>query len=373
MSYALLTVSPPLPWGVYGRKPAASLPFPFQGGRERLFARARHGLYEGLLRLGLGSGDVALVPAYHHGSEIEAYVRAGLALRYYEARPDLAPDQAELEAGLDPSVRVLHLTHYLGFAQGAERWRAWCDQRALHLVEDAAQGWLGTAGGRPLGTWGALSLFSIYKTVGVPDGGAVALHGTMLQASGSGGIGLRAVSVKHGAWVAGRLARLGALRAQRRSGPAYVAEKDFALGDPRRGATYATSVLVPRLVASPIAEQRARHFRRLLAELGPWVPDPFRRDPGGSSPFAFPVFVSDKARVAALLMERGVRAVDAWSVPHPTLPADEFPGAADRRSGVLLLPVHQELRPSDLDRIVSAARAALGSTPRYEGRRIPTS
>jgi hypothetical protein len=62
-----LTVAPPLPWNVYSRRPAEPLPFPFHRGRVEVFARARQGLYEGLMRLGLGQGDVALVPAYHHG------------------------------------------------------------------------------------------------------------------------------------------------------------------------------------------------------------------------------------------------------------------------------------------------------------------
>ena len=60
-------------------------------------------------------------------------------------------------------------------------------------------------------------------------------------------------------------------------------------------------------------------------------------------------------------MRHGVRAVNLWSVPHPTLEVTEFPGAAILRTGMLLLPLHQELRPSDLDRIVSAARASLGT------------
>lgn len=359
MNAPFLTVSPPLPWDVYFRRPVASLPFPFRDGAAGLFPRARQGLYEGLRRLGLGSGDVALVPAYHHGSEIEAYVRAGLGLRYYEACPDLAPDPDELAARFDPSVRILHLTHYLGFAQDTDRWRAWCDQRGVFLVEDAAQGWLGSSGGRPLGTWGDLSLFSIYKTVGVPDGGAVALRGAMLESGGRRGIGLRAVATRHGAWLAGRWARAGAFRASR-SVAAYDAERDFTLGDLNRAATLATSILLPRLVAARVVEERVRRYRWLLNELKPWVPEPFRRDPEAFCPFAFPVFVTDKTVAASVLMHWGIRAVDTWSVPHPTLPVREYPGALRRRSGVLLLPVHQELREGDLDRIVDASRAALG-------------
>jgi hypothetical protein len=358
--FSFLTVAPPLPWNVYARRPAATLPFPFRDGRVRLFARARQGLFEGLRRLGLGRGDSALVPAYHHGSEIEAYVRAGIALRYYEAGPDLVPDEAELEARLDSSVRLLHVIHYLGFAQDGGRWRKWCDRRGIHLIEDAAQGWLGVVRGRPLGTSGVLSLFSVYKTIGIPDGGAVVLRGALLEPSGRAGRGARGIAIKHGAWLAGRYAAIGSLWTRLRSARAYISEKDFTLGDPGRGATVAAEFLIRRLVSSPIAETRARHYRLLLGELGPWVPDPFRRDPDGLCPFAFPVLVSDKTRSAGDLMKWGVRAVNAWSVPHPTLRAAEFPAAARRRSGTLLLPVHQELQPGHLERIVSAAREALG-------------
>jgi dTDP-4-amino-4,6-dideoxygalactose transaminase len=364
MIVPFLSVSPPLPWDVYGRRPADSLPFPLQEGRVRLFARARQGLFEGLGRLGLGAGDTALVPAYHHGSEIEAYLRAGLSLRFYDARADLAPDEAELDARFGSQVRVLHLIHYLGFPQDVGRWRAWCDRKGIHLVEDAAQGWLGTACGRPLGSWGELSLFSVYKTVGVPDGGAVALRGDVLQPSGRRRRLVRAIALKHAAWLAGRWPLAGTLYARLKGATAYVAEKDFALGEPGLGATAITSALLPRLVVSPVAERRVRNYRRLLAEFGAWVPDPFRRDPEGASPFAFPVQVRDKARSASLLVERGVRAVNAWSVPHPALPVNEFPCAARRRSGLLLLPVHQELRSRDIERIVSAARVALGPPPR---------
>ena len=356
-----LTVAPPLPWNVYSRRPAEPLPFPFHRGRVEVFARARQGLYEGLMRLGLGQGDVALVPAYHHGSEIEAYVRAGVTPRYYDAAPDLAPDLAELEARFDPSVRVLHLTHYLGFAQETPRWRRWCDDRGIHLVEDVAQGWLGTDHGRPLGVAGDLTLFSVYKTVGVPDGGAVALRGEVLEPSHRRGMGLRALGLKHGAWIAGRFSIAGVLWARLRGVPTYVAERDFTLGKPGVSASSATSALVPRLVSRPVAEERARRYRRLLMDLLAWVPAPFRRDPEGLSPFAFPVFVSDKTLAVSLLLRQGIRAVNAWSVPHPTLPIGAYPGAAWRRSGTLLLPVHQELRWKDVDRIVTAARAALGA------------
>ena len=58
------------------------------------------------------------------------------------------------------------------------------------------------------------------------------------------------------------------------------------------------------------------------------------------------------------LAESGVRAFRFWSFAHPELPADRFPAAAARRAGTVVLPVHQELRPADIDRIAAAATDA---------------
>jgi hypothetical protein len=92
----LLSVRPPLPPGTLARRPADVLPFPLSGARCFLYARARHALYTGVLALGLEAGDEVLLPAYHHGSEVEALLQAGLVPRWYAGGPDLQPDEAEL-------------------------------------------------------------------------------------------------------------------------------------------------------------------------------------------------------------------------------------------------------------------------------------
>jgi dTDP-4-amino-4,6-dideoxygalactose transaminase len=174
VSATLLDVWPPLPPGAYLRRRRAELPYPLEDRRCVLFARGRSGLYHGLRALGLGSGDVVLMPAYHHGSEVEAATRAGLACSFYEGDERLEPDVDELEGLLEPGVRALHITHYLGFPQDVARWRAWCDEHGLLLIEDAAQAWLARdAEGRPLGRLGDLAVFCLYKTFGVPDGAAL--------------------------------------------------------------------------------------------------------------------------------------------------------------------------------------------------------
>src|SRR5688500_15662062 len=75
MTPTRLDVRPPLPPDVYLRRPAKVLPFPFGEPRARVFAKGRHAVARGALALGLVPGDDVLVPAYHHGSEVEALLQ----------------------------------------------------------------------------------------------------------------------------------------------------------------------------------------------------------------------------------------------------------------------------------------------------------
>jgi dTDP-4-amino-4,6-dideoxygalactose transaminase len=350
-----LGVMPPLSPGVYRRPRAERIPFPLQEPGCVLFERARHGLWHGLRTLGLGGDDEVLVPAYHHGSEVETLVRAGLTCRFYEATDTLAPDEGELEALLGPRTRALHLIHYLGFAQDAPRWREWCEARGLFLIEDAAQAWLGSLDGRPLGSFGDLAIFCVYKTFGVPDGGVLLCSSPPAQADGRSRAGIGPLALRHAAWCLERSPVLAELVSRFERSAPYSPHEDFALGDPDRPPSTATRRLLTR-IDPDAAVRRCHNYRVLLDELGDLVPSPFARLPGGASPFAFPIAADDKQALIARLASRGVRALNLWSVPHPALPAAGFPGAASLRARVVGLPVHQELRPADLARIARAVR-----------------
>ena len=173
MTTPWLSVWPPLPPTIYFHRNSNERPFPLDDDRCRLFARARHALWLGVQALGLAPGDEVLVPAYHHGSEVEALIQAGLGCRFYDVTSGLEPDPAELEALISPSTRALYLIHYLGVPQDLTRWRQWCDDRGLLLFEDAAQAWLASRDGKPAGSVGDLSIFCLYKTFGFPDGAAL--------------------------------------------------------------------------------------------------------------------------------------------------------------------------------------------------------
>jgi perosamine synthetase len=343
----------PLPPTIYAGRPGDHRPFPLEHSGWRLFRQARQGLYQGVKTLGLRSGDEVLVPAYHHGSEVEALVKAGLVCRFYEIDESFAPDAGELEALLTSRTRALHLIHYFGFPQDAVRWRSWCDQRGLLLIEDAAQAWLSSWQGRPVGSFGDLAIFSVYKTFGVPDGGLVVAKGPLAGPAAAGPLGARAVVGSHLRWLRQRWSWDG-------GGPGAGADSrydpatDFALGDPGSPPTRLTVALLSRVGPERTRARRRGNYRFLLARLGDGVETVFPELPEGAVPFFFPVRAPDKAALLARLERRGVAALDVWSVPHPALASTGFARTRALRRSILGLPVHQELRRRDLLRVVDA-------------------
>jgi dTDP-4-amino-4,6-dideoxygalactose transaminase len=359
-----LAVPPPLPPAVSGRPPTLDLPFPLDHPACVLFARGRHALWHGLRALKLPLHAEVLVPAFHCGSEVEALLRAGVGCRFYEASDSLEPDEEELAQLLDERVVGLYLIHYLGFPQDAVRWRRWCDAHDLLLIEDAAQAWLGRIDDRPLGSFGDLSIFTFYKTFGLPDGAALLKRGDFQPPAQRGGLGLATLGIRHTEWLLARSALLTDLGERLRPRLELVhhefdpAMSSLALGNPDSPPSRTTRFLLPRVFDPTAVGRRRANYKRLLEELGDAVAKPFARLPTGACPWAFMVEAIDKEGLLERLLRQRVRALNFWSVPHPCLPTDQFPGASSWRARLVGLPVHQELRERDLARLAPAVRGA---------------
>jgi dTDP-4-amino-4,6-dideoxygalactose transaminase len=343
-----LAVWPPLPPTVYVRK--ARAPFPLEDPKCVLNALGRHSLWQGVRAAGLGDGDEVLVPAYHHGSEVEALARAGIDCRFYEASETLEPVTQELEAALTARTRALLLVHYIGFPQDSGRWRRWCDEHGLLLIEDAAQAWLSSTNGRPVGSFGDIAIFCLYKSFGVPDGSALVSTAPIPEIDWQRSLGLSGLALRHAAWAMSRSGHIAALGSRLQRGMDYSPEEDFALGNAASSPSSATLFLLARVASADAASRRRANYAVLLERLPELVLRPFDRVPDGASPFFFPVETDRKEELLGWLARRGVDALDFWSVAHPSLPSG-FPRARELRTRVVGLPVHQELRRSDLERI----------------------
>jgi len=355
MTAALVTLDPPLSPTVHLRK-RATLPYPLNRPDCRFYARARHGLWHGVQALGLAAGEEVLVPAYHHGSEIEALLAAGLKCRFYCATETLEPDERELDSLLTDRVRALHLTHYLGFPQDSKRWRRWCDDRGLILIEDVAQAWLSSRDGLPTGALGDCAIYCVYKTLAVPDGGALISRRPppLLDSRRRAGAVFAVRSLA--SWLLNQAPFLRARQSRRQTeeGP-YDPSADFSLGDPHSAPFLVTSWLLSRLDGD-VASKRRDNYRFLLQALDDVVPEAWRNLDPGASPFVFPVETANKDALLQHLRRNAVQGLNLWSVPHPSLPDGDFGIARHLRATIVGLPVHQGVNGRQLERMVTVVR-----------------
>jgi hypothetical protein len=360
-----LTVWAPMSPAVYLRRPVRSLPFPLQESGVRLWSRARHGLFEGVRALGLGVGDSVLMPAYNCGSEVEALARAGVTCVFYDISEELRPQEHILESLLTPDVKALYVIHYFGFPQDVERWRKWCSERDLLLIEDAAMAWLSSLNGRPTGSFGNLALFCLYKSVGLPDGGCTIANTPARPSGTKATLGVRELTIRHASWLAQRSSPIAALHFRLgglspRLSRLTPSEDEFELGDPDSRPSRATERLLSRTADAAVAERRRANYRYLMERLADVVEPIFPELPAGASPVGFPIWASPERQneLLAVTARYGVIGSRFWKRPHPTLDQEKFPHAAFARYNSFVLPVHQELRTDDLERVAAAVRDA---------------
>ncbi|MFB7666278.1 DegT/DnrJ/EryC1/StrS family aminotransferase [Kitasatospora sp. NPDC056138] len=126
---------------------------------------------------GIGPGDDVVIPS-------STFVATAQAVLLTGARPVLCdvddatfnPEPEHVAAVLTPGTKAVLFVHTFGNPSGAGRVAAFCAERGLLMLEDAAQALGGRLGGRPIGSLGdgAAFSFNTSKPVSCGDGGMFA-------------------------------------------------------------------------------------------------------------------------------------------------------------------------------------------------------
>lgn len=291
----MVRLIPRLPADFALRPPVAELPYPFGGAHLLLPGRLRV-VADAVRALDLPPGSEVLVPDHTMPTMAATLSSRGLmAVPYAAGWRQTDPER--LTALATPVARAVLLNHRLGFPEDGAGWRDWCDDHGLLLIEDASTAWLSERDGTPAGSSGHVTLHGLSETLGPGIGSAIS-----------------------GDSVPSRTGRGCATSARDR----------------------AARFLMRRILAQDPAGRRRTHYHQLLDELGDRVPDEWRVLPDGVVPWAFPIHGDAPTR--ARLAERGVETASLGA------------GDGARHEAALGLPVHQELRPADLERIVEAVR-----------------
>lgn len=373
----------------------AALPSLLDDADVRLVTSGRIAIGLALRALGVGPGDVVLVPAYHSPSMIPPAHWCGATVAFYRVHPDTAPDLADIETKLaGGKVKAILATHFFGIPHDLAPLRALCDRHGIGLVEDCAHCFFGTRDGVAVGSTGDYAIGSTMKFFPIYEGGClvsrrhrldVTLHG-----AGAGFELKAALNALEAAFSYGRLPALRALlvlplrlkdtlwKAFKQRGardtdtaPAPAAPTlapsssdsgfDF---DPRwadkRSSWFSRMVLRTASPARIVARRRRNYVELQRALEGvPGCRPLFPRLPDGACPWMFPLLIDRPQVVADALQRAGVPMTRFGAVLWPGVDASVCESSADLGRHLIAFPCHQALDDGERAWLHTQVRQAL--------------
>ncbi|HTJ65417.1 MAG TPA: DegT/DnrJ/EryC1/StrS family aminotransferase [Alphaproteobacteria bacterium] len=144
--------------------------------------------------LGIGPGDEVIVPTFTFIASVNTIAQTGAVPVFADSLPsDWTLDPADVERRITPRTKAIMAVHLYGAACDMPALLAIARRHNLKIVEDCAEAFGTTLGGRHVGTFGDVGAFSFFgnKTVTTGEGGMVicnddALATTLRIAKGQG-------------------------------------------------------------------------------------------------------------------------------------------------------------------------------------------
>jgi dTDP-4-amino-4,6-dideoxygalactose transaminase len=292
------------------------------------FINARTAFKAFMLALGLSSGDEVLLPAYvgwstREGSGVfDPVQEMGVRFRFYAMTDQLAIDIDDLNAKLAVGrPRLLLLIHYFGFPDSnIVKAVAMARKRGALILEDEAHAlysdWIGGVCGR----FGDAAILSLHKMLPFQSGGLLVLNSSLDEAI--------VALLKHSPL-------------QR---PLEQHPMDYDLWE----------IAASRRV-------NAGRLQELLPRLRGKADPLYSTLPDGVVPQTLPVIITGRSRdeVYFELNARGYGVVTLYHTLVGQIRQSEFPVSHWLARRILNLPVHQDVRPDQLESLVAQLVALL--------------
>jgi 8-amino-3,8-dideoxy-alpha-D-manno-octulosonate transaminase len=132
--------------------------------------------------LGIGPGDEVIMPAWTWHSCFNAVVLAGALPIFAEIDESFNIDPNDIESKITPRTKLIMAVHLQGNPADLEKVLAIARKRNVKVLEDCAQSVGASYKGKPVGSYGDISIYSLQlnKTITAGEGGAVATSDPLL-------------------------------------------------------------------------------------------------------------------------------------------------------------------------------------------------
>ncbi len=157
----------------------------FAGARHAVAVSSGTGaLHTALAALGVGPGQEVIIPAYMWVSVIAAVVNQGAIPVLADIDQSFCLDPKAVQRQITAKTRGIIMVHMSGAAGDVVAVRQIARDRGLFLLEDCAQCAGGTVGGRKVGTFGDMGIFSFQmnKNMTAGEGGCIVTDDPRLAA-----------------------------------------------------------------------------------------------------------------------------------------------------------------------------------------------
>ena len=349
--------------------------------RNRQFFWARNGLYFGLKALGLSRGVHVLLPSYICRAAVEPFLEFGAEVEFYSVRRNCRPDFHELESRIRPGTGAVMAIHYFGFPQEIHRFREICDAHNTALIEDCAHVLQGECGGRPLGSFGDISVFSWRKFLPLYDGAELRLNRRaslpdipwekerllftlkIVKCLVDRSLEQSPGAFSHGVSLLLEAVRTGWRRARRIDPDRPLLNLDsnqisFESALLNHRISRVSRWLLEHSNFAAIAQARRKNYMLLQEELRgiAGIVPLFQELPDTVCPWVFPLWFEGLFDAHLCLRKKGVPAVTWGGVRPSMLDQRKFADADYLYDNLVFLPVHQNLNADALKGIVDVVR-----------------
>lgn len=129
------------------------------------------GLHLGLLAAGIGAGDEVIVPSFTFAATANAVALTGATPVFADIElAHYCVDPEHVATLITDRTRAIMPVHLYGHPANMTALTELAQRHGLALFEDAAQAHGATLAGRPMGTFGAFAMFSLYATKNMTSG-----------------------------------------------------------------------------------------------------------------------------------------------------------------------------------------------------------
>ena len=373
-------------------------PFPFNQEGWHFFFSARYAIAAGIQSLGLKYGDEVLLPSYNCWTEIDPFLYLKFRPVFYRIKKYLDADLDDLLQKISSNVKAVLITHFLGFPQPVDQIKEICKERGLFLIEDCAHALLSSNQGKPLGCYGDIAIFSLLKTLPVPNGGVLLINNKNIEYTPDSKRPSRFAtyfyaqelskhatrSDKHslmqrgqkmlygGSYLPLSLLRLflvvfrkyvnhdGLYLVRPDSNLFIEGLRDWGISDLSKNILNGQDFEKIKIIRRRNFEYLLNHFLKNKREILP-----FKSLLDGVCPLFFPLIMNSSVirnNLYRVLKSRGITTHPWWNRFHPQVFWDKFPDAVYLKKRLFGLPIHQDLTFKHLDFLIKEFEKALEAT-----------